>query len=128
GTAPPIVMLGAFRYDAEGRLSLFQTPYSAGDTPPQQSYTYDRDALGRAVDMYSGTPQQSTNLVTGVSYTGAGRMLGMAFAGGYTQARQYNANPQLTRQTAGAAQGMDLTYNYAAANNGRVASVTDNLS
>jgi YD repeat-containing protein len=130
GNVPPVVMEGAFRYDAEGRLSLLQTPYSAGDPVPVQTYTYDRDALGRAVDMYSGSPQQPLFLVTGVSYSGAGRMLGMTFGGGYTETRQYNANQQLTRQTAvpGAGQGMDLTYNYGTANNGRVASATDNLS
>src|SRR5436305_1023935 len=52
--------------------------------------------------MYSGSPQQPTWLVTGVSYTGAGRMLGMTFAGGYNGTANNN--------------------------NGRVASVTDNLS
>jgi YD repeat-containing protein len=46
---------------------------------------------------------------------------------GYTETRQYNLNRRLTRQTAGTGLGMDLTYNYAAAN-GRVASVMDNLS
>ena len=57
-------------------------------------------------------------------------MLGMTFTGGYTETREYNANRQLTRQTAvpAAGQGMDLTYNYGTANNGRVASATDNLS
>jgi len=42
--------------------------------------------------MYSGTPQQPTTLVNGVSYTGAGRMLGMTLAGGYTQGNRLVKN------------------------------------
>ncbi|HXB74470.1 MAG TPA: hypothetical protein VNY05_39915 [Candidatus Acidoferrales bacterium] len=124
----PAVMEGTFQYDAEGRLSNFSTPYSSGDPVPEQNFTYNRDALGRAVGMYSGIQgQTTTTLVNGVSYNGAGRML----MTGIGETRQYNTNGQLTRLTAGGGgpQGLDLSYNYGTANNnGRVASVTDNLS
>ena len=122
---PDVVMNGYFSYDAESRLYYFETPYDAA-RPGTQTYTWDRDALARPIDMYSGSTQSPTSLVGGVTYNGSGRMLTMSTF--YSETRQYNANGQLTRQTAGGAQGLDLSYNYPSSNNGRVASITDNLT
>jgi YD repeat-containing protein len=72
---PDVVMAGSFSYDAEGRLYFFQPPYDAATG--WHIYTWDRDALARPVDMYSGSTQSPTPLVGGVSYTGSGRMLTM---------------------------------------------------
>jgi len=54
----------------------------------------------------------------------------MTFVGGYTETRQYNANRQMTQQTAVPVTGVgiDLSYSFGAGNNGRVATATDHVS
>jgi YD repeat-containing protein len=91
----PIVLTGAFAFDAEGRLQSFTPPGVDTLHSALPGFSYDRDALGRPVGMRQWTPQgvtpqQSTLVVTGVNYTGGGQMLGMTFAGQYTETRQYN--------------------------------------
>src|SRR5438552_17612081 len=55
---------------------------------------------------------------------------GITYASNYTETRQYNANNQLTWQTAkrSGGSGVDLSYNFPLANNGRLQSTADNLS
>jgi S-formylglutathione hydrolase FrmB len=96
-------------------------------SPPNTgvTYSYDRDALGREQDLYTGPWQSPSMLVNGVSYNAAGQMTGMTYIGNFSETRTYNPNGQMTNQTAtpaGGGSGMNLNYNYAAGvNDGRFA-------
>ena len=122
---------GEYNYDGAARLTSFQPPgiNTLGQTLP--FYTYDRDALGRESDMYSGTIQNPTWLVTNasVTYNAAGQLKTWAF-GGISQTHTYNVNNQLTGITAtsGGSTMVNLSYSFGSANNGRVSTETDNLS
>jgi RHS repeat-associated protein len=126
--ATPITLTSYFYYDAEGRLTVSQYPAATSlNSSATTTYTTDHDALGRPSDLYSGSPQQPTWLVSGATYNAAGQLTAMT-TNAYTETLQYNANLQLTRIAAGGAQGIDFTYTYPTGNNGRISQMTDNIS
>jgi YD repeat-containing protein len=120
GNVTPIWLTANFQYDNEGRMSTVSPPNASSVT-----YSYDRDALGREQDLYTGPWQSPTMVVNGVSYNAAGQMTGMTYIGNFSETRTYNPNGQMTNQTAtpaGGGSGMNLNYNYAAGvNDGRFA-------
>jgi RHS repeat-associated protein len=129
GAQNPITLKLDYLRDAEGRPSVVWIPAPTGLSPNNViSYTTHRDALGRPSGLYTGTPAQPTWIVSGATHNAAGRLLQMTSTY-FNEARQYNANQQLTRITAtGAAHTMDVSYTFPAANNGRAQSTTDHVS
>ncbi len=124
----PITLASYFQYDAEGRLTVSQYPAGTSGSPNTTvTYTTEHDALGRPSDLYMGTPQQPTWLVSGATYNAAGQLTAMS-TNAYAETLQYNANLQLTRLAAGGG-GIDFTYTYpASGNNGRISQMTDNIA
>jgi RHS repeat-associated protein len=127
--ATPITLTSYFYYDAEGRLTVSQYPAATSiNTSATTTYSTDHDALGRPSELYSGTQQQPTWLVSGAAYNAAGQLTAMS-TNAYTETLQYNANLQLVRIAAGGGQGIDFTYTYpTSGNNGRISQMADNIS
>src|SRR6202171_3877010 len=126
-----------YSYDNEGRMTSVTYPQSSYIDPtlqvqpsPVTTYTYGFDTMGRPTTMtgpgVDGWGNRATvNIVNGVEYGPASEMLQMSYCGA-TETRQYNTRMQMTHLTVPGQ--LNMSYIFAAQNNGQIASQTDNLS
>ena len=128
----------SYAWDTQGKMTSMTYPVANGPgaapSGPTFNYAYDTmNRLSRMLETYwagsggtwtSGTVP--TALVSGVSYNSASQVTQLTMGGWDTEQRGYNTLMQLT--SIGGA-GVNLTYNYTAgANNGRIASMMDNVT
>ena len=127
-----------YSYDNEGRMTSVTYPQSSYIDPnslqvlpsPVTTYTYGFDSMGRPTSMTGpgvdgwGNPA-TVNIVNNVQYGPANEMLQMSYFGS-TETRQYNTRLQMTHLTVPGQ--LNISYNFAAQNNGQISSQTDNLS
>src|SRR5579871_1508659 len=108
-----------YTYDTEGKMASVSYP-SGGNT-----YTYSFDSLDRPATL---TDQNNNQVVSSVQYNAANQILAMNYFGG-SETRQYNSLGQVTSMAASGSTSLNRTYTYpAGTNNGKISSMTDNLS
>ena len=108
-----------YSYDNEGKM--LGMLYPAGT-----NLSYGYDSMGRLNTMTDLA--SNTNFVTGVTYNAANQILTIAGAN-YNETRTYNSLQQLTHLVESGSQTLNVSYGYpSTANNGKLASQTDNLS
>src|SRR6202171_3728324 len=126
-----------YSYDNEGRMTSVTYPQSSYidqnlqvQPSPVTTYTYGFDTLGRPTSMTGpgvdtwGNPAM-VNIVNNVQYGPASELQQMTYFGA-TETRQYNTRLQMTHLTVPGQ--LNISYNFAAQNNGQISSQTDNLS
>src|SRR5216684_8570493 len=92
---------------------------------PVTTYTYGFDTMGRPTSMTGPGAGVTVSIVNNVQYGPASELLQMSYFGA-TETRQYNTRLQMTHLTVPGQ--LNISYNFAAQNNGQIASQTDNLS
>jgi YD repeat-containing protein len=126
-----------YQYDNEGRMTSVTYPQSTYidqnlqvQPSPVTTYTYGFDAMGRPTSMtgpgvdFMGNPA-TVNIVNNVQYGPASELLQINYFGS-TETRQYNTRLQMTHLTVPGQ--LNISYNFAAQDNGQISSQTDNLS